>query len=99
MSRYRRVEGVVARRIAGELVLVPISANPTTAGGGVGNFYVLNPTAELLWNMLDSPRTADELAQHLTEEYEVDLARARIDVRAFLDDLQESGAIADSGEQ
>ena len=89
---WRRAQGVVTRRVAGELVLVPV------AGAGSGpardtRFFVLNETAERLWSLLEEPRTPAELARHLTYEFEVDGARARADVDAFLADLSAQGAI------
>lgn len=89
-GRWRRAPGVVTRRVAGELVLVPV------ASGGVARdtrFFVLNDSAERLWSLLEVPSTAAELARHLTESFEVDDARARADVDAFLADLDAQGAI------
>lgn len=91
-ARWRRASGVVTRRVAGELVLVPV------AGAGAGQardtrFFVLNETAERLWSLLETPRSPDELARHLTNEFEVDASRARADVDAFLADLDAQGAI------
>lgn len=89
-DRWRRAPGVVARRVAGEMVLVPVSSGTARRDT---RFFVLNETAERLWSLLAQPRTAAELAQHLTLEFEVDAARARADVDAFLADLRAQGAI------
>lgn len=87
---WRRAPGVVARRVAGEMVLVPVSSGTTRRDT---RFFVLNETAERLWSLLEQPRAPAELAQHLTLEFEVDAARARADVDAFLADLSAQGAI------
>jgi hypothetical protein len=87
---WRRAPGVVTRRVAGELVLVPVSAPRQQRDT---RFFVLNETAERLWSLLDVPRTPAELAQHLTTEFEVDAPRARADVAAFLADLDAQGAV------
>ena len=87
---WRRAPGVVTRKVAGELVLVPVASSVRARDT---RFFVLNGTAERLWSLLEQPRTADELAQHLTTEFEVDSARARADVDAFLADLDAQGAI------
>lgn len=89
-TRFRRAPGVIARRVAGEMVLVPLASD---AAARDTRFFVMNVTAERLWSLLDSPRTGDELAQQLTQAFEVDLPRARADVSAFLADLREQGAI------
>lgn len=89
-DEWRRAPGVVARRVAGEMVLVP------TASGRASHdtrFFVLNEAAERLWSLLEAPRTPAELAQHLTVEFDVDSGRARADVEAFLADMSEQGAI------
>jgi hypothetical protein len=89
-GRWHRAPGVVTRRVAGELVLVPVAG---TRQQRDTRFFVLNDTAERLWSLMEEPRSADELAQHLTTEFEVDAARARADVAAFLADLDSQGAI------
>ena len=87
---WRRAPGVVTRRVAGEVVLVPVAS----AGHARDTrFFVLNEAAERLWSLLEVPRSADELARHLTTAYEVDGPRARADVDAFLADLGAQGAI------
>ena len=89
-GKWRRAPGVVTRRVAGELVLVPVAGSATARDT---RFFVLNDTAERLWSLLETPRLPDELARHLTTEFEVDAARARADVDAFLADLVAQGAI------
>jgi hypothetical protein len=72
------------------MVLVPVAGARSQRDT---RFFVLNETAERLWSLLEAPYAAAELAQHLTEDFEVDAARARADVDAFLADLLEQGAI------
>ena len=79
-GRWHRAPGVVTRRVAGELVLVPVAG---TRQQRDTRFFVLNDTAERLWSLLEEPRSADELAQHLTTEYEVDAARARAESTSY----------------
>jgi len=49
MARFVRSPDVVARRIAGEMVLVPIASRTDNPLKRTANFYVLNATGELLW--------------------------------------------------
>ena len=88
--RWRRASGVVTRRVAGELVLVPVAGASQARDT---RFFVLNETAERLWSLLEMPCSPDDLARHLTNEFEVDASRARADVDAFLADLDAQGAI------
>ena len=93
MARFVRSPDVVARRIAGEVVLVPIATRTEDASTRTANFYVLNETAEILWRRLDAPASPEELAQQLTLHYEIDPDQARGDVERFLSDLANCGAI------
>lgn len=93
MARFVRSPDVVARRIAGEVVLVPIATRTENAARRTANFYVLNETAELLWERLESPADAEELARQLASHYEIDAMQARGDVEQFLSDLARCGAI------
>ena len=93
MARFVRSPDVVARRIAGELVLVPIASRSENASRRTANFYVLNLTAELLWEKLESPADAEELTRQLSLQYEIGVDDARRDVEHFLADLARCGAI------
>lgn len=93
MARFVRSPDVVARRIAGEVVLVPIATHTEDASTRTANFYVLNETAEMLWNRLEAPAGPDELAQELALHYEISADQAGRDVELFLADLANCGAI------
>ena len=88
---WRRAPGVITRRVAGEVVLVPVAGARDSARDT--RFFVLNTTAERLWALLEEPRSADELARHLTIEFEIDARQARADVEAFLADMREQGTV------
>ncbi len=92
MERFVRAPGVVTRRIAGELVLVPTGGNADEAMRSV-RFFVLNRTAETIWDQLATPQTAESLARHLTTEYEIDYARALADAEALLEDLRRNASV------
>lgn len=92
----RRAPGVVTRRVAGELVLV-CTAAPSDASvqRQAGDFFVLNPTAELLWEALSEHEgcSRDDLARRLIDEWEIPHERALVDVDAFLDVARVYGVI------
>src|SRR5688500_16836951 len=67
---YRRAGGVITRRIAGETVIVPMPG--TQASARETRFFVLNGTAERLWELLAAPQTPEAMAHHLTYEFAVD---------------------------
>ena len=91
MARYVRAPGVVAREVAGELVLV--STAPVSAGGRAGEFFVLNDTAEALWQALETAATADELTNRLVASYDIAPAQAASDVRGFLEAVCSFGVV------
>jgi hypothetical protein len=93
MARFVRSPDVVARRIAGEVVLVPIAVRTENAERRTANFYVLNTTAELLWQRLEAPADVEDLTQQLATHYEISADDARRDVEHFLTDLERCGAI------
>lgn len=91
----RRAAGFVARRIAGELVVVPVLRGEAASGASLP-FFVLNESAERLWEALAEPRSPDELVRLLTHSWEVSVDRAREDVMAFLAELRALGAVEDT---
>ena len=90
-SIYRRADAVITRRIAGETVVVPIAG--TAAAPRDTRFFVLNGSAERLWDFLSSPQSASAMARHLTDEYGIAMSAAENDVLAFLKDLELNGLI------
>ncbi len=93
---YRRAEGVITRRIAGETVVVPMPGTPAAARET--RFFVLNGTAERLWTLLAFPQTPESMAHHLTYEFAVDTVTARSDITAFITDLEQHGLIVPEAE-
>lgn len=91
--RWRRADSVIARRVAGEVVLVPLSARASDPEFKGARLYVLNETGEFLWSLLDSPRSSHDLAQNLTLEFEISAGRAQSDVEVFLAALRDIGAV------
>lgn len=86
---YRKNGAVVARKIADEVVLVPICDNLRR----VPHVYTMNRVGARVWELIDGTRTLDGIAEVLVQEYEVDLPQAKADVASFLKDLKTAGAI------
>lgn len=96
-ERYRRVEGIVAREIAGELILVPVDARTSDAVSKAADLYVLNESGALLWDALARPAAATDLARILMSEYGIEDAEATHDADAFLNDMIQIGAVVRAG--
>ncbi len=82
---YRKDDNMVARKIAGELILVPIRQE----AGQLACFYSLNPVAARIWALLDGKRPVADIAISIVEEYEVDLEKAAKDTLRFISRLEE----------
>lgn len=50
-------------------------------------FCMLNGTATFIWNQLEQPRTASELADMVCQQYDVSLAEAARDVEQAVQQL------------
>ncbi|HUS80608.1 MAG TPA: PqqD family protein [Armatimonadota bacterium] len=79
----RRAENVVTRELAGEIVLVPIKQ----ATADFQQVHLLNNTAAAVWQLLDKPRTPDEVVSLLAERFDVPRQAIADDVNELLADL------------
>lgn len=83
-TRYQVREDFVHRQVAQADVLISIGANVANFNG----YITLNPTASFLWDALSQPRTAGELTDLLTAEFDVTPETAGKDVALFLEMLR-----------
>ena len=86
---YKLKSGFILRKIGNQIMAVPVGARTSQIHGMIA----LSESGELLWNALVHGADEDQLAELLTRDYEVDMATALSDVRAFLKGLQEQGAL------
>jgi hypothetical protein len=86
-SFFVRAQDVVARRIAGEVVLVPIRRRV----GDLESVFTLNAVGSRIWELCDGTRGAWAVAAALAEEFTVSAEEAARDVQAFLAHMQEAG--------
>ena len=97
--RFLRAPGVVARRVAGEMLLVPVSPRALDAFSGAAELFVLNTTGERMWIWLAEPLSIDEMARKLIDEFEVNAELARADATAFIEVMRGRGLVALAEEQ
>lgn len=93
MTSYVRDDDIVARPVAGELVLVPVRSNV----GDLNAVYTVSEVGREIWNLLEQPRTVGEIVEAVTREFEVDSSTAEKDVAAFLASLREVGLVRSVG--
>lgn len=77
--------------VAGTHVVVPTGAAVVAFPGMI----TVNDTGAYLWELLETEQTVETLAAALQERYEVGLEQAMADVKAFLAQLQSTGAVID----
>ena len=88
-ERFTRSRSVVARVVAGETLIVPIRGKV----GDLASIYSFNGTGTLVWKMLESPRTVEQLAVCVAQEYDVDPAQAEQDVASFVAEMKAVGLV------
>ncbi|TKJ44839.1 PqqD family protein [Candidatus Aerophobetes bacterium Ae_b3b] len=83
---------IVSRKIAGEVILVPIRNNV----GDLKNIYTLNGVATRIWELIDGKRQPEDIKKVILEEYEIEEEEAEKDLLEFLSQLKEIKAIVAS---
>jgi hypothetical protein len=93
---FRRRDGIVARRIAGECILVPVSGSVA----GFDRIFALNAMGEGIWDLLAEELAYDDLADRILERYDIDRPTAEADLAEFLEEMEKEGLISrrDPGE-
>jgi hypothetical protein len=81
----QRRPGIVARRIAGETILVPVTKRAQEMG-----LFTLNEVGSFVWERLDG-RTLEGIAAELVRSFEVEAAQARADLLEFAAQLEKAG--------
>lgn len=88
---YRRDEGVLARRIAGESVLVPIRGELAK----LSCIFALDPVGEFIWEQLDGRGSLSEIAGLVGSTFDVDPSRAEADLLDFVAALRAEELVAE----
>jgi len=61
---------------------------------GRAEVKVLNEAGSLIWDKIDGVRTLGEILEAVLEDYDIDRARARDDLCAFVETLGEHGMVS-----
>ena len=87
----KQKEGFVLRTVCGEKVVIGEGISTVN----IGKFFSLNETAAWLWEKAAElgDFTAEQLADALCEEYEVEHDQALADVQQMLEQWQKDGII------
>lgn len=90
----RVVSGFIIREVAGEIIAIP-SGDAAKKLSGV---LALNGSGKVLFDLLQSEQTEQDLVQAIRDIYEIDLATAKADVAEFLGVLCSNGFLVDEGD-
>jgi len=91
VRRYRQSEDIVAREIAGEMLLVPIRNNL----GDLESIYTLNETGAFIWSQMDGTHTLAEVCAAMQAEFEVSQDEAWADLLEFVSGLETIPALVE----
>jgi hypothetical protein len=60
---------------------------------GSGTYYGLNAVGSTIWNLIQEPRTIDEIHNRLLQQYEADAGDCERDLLNLLDDLTKADLV------
>lgn len=86
---FTRSRSVVARVVSGETLIVPIRGKV----GDLASIYSFNGTGTLIWKLLDSPKTIEQVATSVAQAYDVDPLQAKADVTSFVAEMKAVGLV------
>lgn len=87
MIIYSRSNRAISGKLDNELVMMDIEA---------GKYFSLNPVATRIWELLENPRSLDELCLLLQKEYDVSEVRCRQETEACINKLLVFGLLTES---
>lgn len=89
MPKYTPHPNIVSRKIAGEMILIPIRARVVD----MNYLYTLNETAARIWQLLDGKTSLEEIQERICVEFEIDSHEAKTDLEQLVQDLLKIDAI------
>lgn len=86
---YRKNPDVVARKIAGELLLVPVKGKIAD----MQRIFTLNPVGELIWQELDAQKDLKDIRDRVISDFDVTIETATTDIEEFVTELLQADLI------
>ena len=86
---FSKEKDCVTRSIGEHTIIVPLRSEVAD----LESVYSLNGCGSRMWHLLDSATSLDVLVDDLCREYDVEEAKAREDVEAFVDKLSGFGLL------
>jgi len=79
-KKLMRIESIKTVMMGDEVGMLNVNTN---------RYYALGLTGTRIWEILESPKTFDELVDVLMQEYDVSKEQCEVDVREFVIKLKE----------
>ena len=89
--KLRRKDNVIARKVAGELLLVPIRGNMAD----MQKLFVLEGIGEFVWERLDGTRTLEQIRDDVAAAFRGTAEDAGRDIEAFTAQLKAADLVAE----
>jgi len=81
---YAKNPDIVFRKIADEVILVPIRHSV----GNLDSIYTLNEVSARIWELIDGKRTMKDIKEIILQEFDVTNEEAEKDLIQFLQQLE-----------
>jgi len=88
-TTFQKDSSIVSRRIADEMVLVPIRRK----AGEVECLYTLNEVGARIWELIDGQRSVKALRDALLAEFDINESEAQQDLIELINQLKDIRAI------
>ena len=86
---YRKDNSVVSRKIADEVILVPIRKNV----GDLESIYTFDEVGARIWELIDGKRRLEEIKDILLSEFDVAEVTLVTDMKNFISQVESIGGI------
>lgn len=81
---FVRSDAVLDNELDGEVVMLSIDS---------GKYFGFDASGTAVWELLDEPRSLEQVCTTLTERFDVDMETCRRDVAAFMEQLVADGTV------
>ena len=89
MKIFRQAADVAWNRVGDQIVILALRPSDR-------QFHELSPSASIIWQSIDGIRTPEEIAERVTETFQVTPEEALADTQNFLEALSRHGLIESS---
>ncbi len=78
MIKYVRNQNTIASKLDDELVMTDLELD---------KHFSMNPVASRIWEIIETPKSIDEICDKIMEEFEIDQSICENDVNCFIKEL------------